>query len=338
MKKYPLIDLAKLYCAILVVLIHALEIPEGHYGANLLKYSLSSQAVPFFLIVSGFFFKKKWNVAENQTSFALGYCKHFLVFYAVWVLICTPEILIQYLSKYPDSSFVYLATLIFRRVVFAGQGVFWYLLVTAEAALIVGFLLKSRKMWLLYLLAGIGAVLDLIYFTQTSLPGLRTINQLTYTVFSWNNNFIMKGLPYMAIGVYFADNYEKWSLKNKPLIAAYLAVFLVHVIIFVGLSSVAENPGRYALLYPIQAVLLFLIAVSAERVNIPERIARESRLISSAIYCLHCFVIYYVINPTIGMNANTFLRIVIAVAVSIGVYWVVKKTECKPLIRLLTLK
>ena len=338
MKKYPLIDIAKLYCSVLIVLIHALEIPEGHYWGNLVKSSLSSQAVPFFFMVSGFFFKKKWDMTQDKTRFIMNYVKRFLALYGVWVLISTPEILSQYLGKYEDASPLYIAALIFRRVVFAGYGVFWYLLVTAESALIIGVLLKNNKQRLLYLFAGIGLLLDLVYYTRTSLPVLGTINQMFYTIFSWNNNFIMKGLPHMVIGVYFAANCENWSLKTKPLSLAYLAVFVIHVATFVGLFPIVENPSRYTLLYPVQAVLLFLIAVSVEHVAIPEKITCECRPLSSAIYCLHCFVIYYVINPTIGMDANTLIRTAISVALSVGTYWIVQKTGCKPLIRLLTLK
>lgn len=148
----------------------------------------------------------------------------------------------------------------------------------------------------------------------------------------------MKGLPHMVTGIYFATHCEKWSLKTKSLIIAYISVFAIHVATFVGLFPVVENPSRYTLLYPLQAVLLFLITVSTERVAIPEKIAHECRSASSAIYCLHCFAIYYVINPTIGVDANTFVRTAISVVLSVGVYWLVKKSGCKYLLRLLTLK
>lgn len=338
MKKYPLIDVAKLYCAVLIVLIHALEIPEGHYLGNLFKSSLSSQAVPFFFIVSGFFFKKKWSITQDKKQFVKGYIKHLLMYYAIWVLISAPELFHQYVTKYSGSSFAYIAALIFRRIFFAGYGVFWYLLVTAEAALIIGFMLKKKKTKLLYVLAGVGLLLDMIYYTRTSLPGFQTINQIFYTIFSWNNNFIMKGLPHMVIGVYFADHCENWNFKANRLLIAYVAVFLVHVVTFVALFPVVDNPGRYTLLYPIQAVLLFLLAVSANQITLPEKLVRECRPLSSAIYCLHCFAIYYVINPTIGINANTFLRTAIAVVLPVAVYWIAKKAGFKPLVRLLTLK
>ena len=163
MKRYPLIDIAKLYCAVLVVLIHALEIPDGHYWGNLFKSSLSSQAVPFFFIASGFFFKKKWDEVQDKKQFTLGYAKLLLAFYMIWVLISSPEIIYQYASKYPDGSLFYIAALVFRRVFLAGYGVFWYLLVAAESSLIIGVLLVKKRKRFLYILAGVGLLLDLVY-------------------------------------------------------------------------------------------------------------------------------------------------------------------------------
>lgn len=338
MKRYLLIDVAKLYCAVLIVLIHALEIPDGHYWGNLFKSSLSSQAVPFFFIASGFFFKKKWDVVQDKRQFVLGYAKHLLAFYAIWVLISSPEIIYQYVTKYPDGSLFYISALIFRRVFLAGYGVFWYLLVTAESSLIIGFLLAKKKKRFLYILAGIGLFLELGYYTRTSLPGFEIINKVIYTIFSWNNNFLLKGLPFMSVGIYFADHCGQCPVKRRHLVIAYCAAFVIHVIVFVGLHHIGINPSRYTILYPLQAILLFLIALSTDKTVLPDRFVRECRPLSSAIYCLHCFCIYYVINPTIGINANTFLRTAVAVLLSIGVYWVVKKANVRPLIRLITLK
>ena len=336
MKKYPLINAAKLYCAVLVVLIHALEIPDGHYWGHLFKSTLSSQAVPFFFIASGFFFKKNRDIVQDKKQFTLNYVKHLLTFYLVWVFISAPEILHQYLTKYPDGSFFYLSALIFRRVLCAGYGVFWYLLVLAESALVLGFILKKER--LTYILAVLGICLDLIYQTDISLPGFRTFNQLIYLVFSWNNNFLMKGLPYMAIGVYFANYCGGWTLKVKHLLVAYVSAFLIHVVVFAVVHSAGGNPDRFTILYPIQAILLFLVSVSAECSVIPESIIRECRSVSSAIYCLHCFMIYYVINPIIGINANVFIRVTVAVGLSVGLYWIVKTIKFRPLMRLITLK
>lgn len=338
MKKYPLIDVAKIYCAFLVVLMHTLEYPPGHYWAHLLQASLSFQAVPFFFIASGFFFRKKWDASENKDKFALDYVKRLLVYYALWVLITMPENLYTYLTKYAGQSFIYVMALMVRRIVFAGYGVYWYLLVTAEAAIVIHILLKRNYEKLMYALAVVGLLLGLAYYAKIDWLGLDVFHQVIYTIFSWSNNILMMGLPFMAVGCYLAHHCERWTMNSMKLGFFYIAVFLVHAIIFAAAYSAGSNPGRYTILYPLQALLLFLIAISADGVQIPDNMVRECRPLSSAIYCVHCFFIYYVIDPIISVTANTFLRFSLAVLLSVCFYWIIKKSNCKPLIRLITLK
>ncbi len=66
-----------------------------------------------------------------------------------------PGVLHQYISLYPDASPTYMAMLIIRRICLAGQGVYWYLLVLAEATLVAGALVIWKKERLLYSLAWI---------------------------------------------------------------------------------------------------------------------------------------------------------------------------------------
>ena len=56
---WPLIDIAKLFCALLVVMIHCLEIKQGHPVATFIVQCFSGQSVPYFMIVSGFFAANK---------------------------------------------------------------------------------------------------------------------------------------------------------------------------------------------------------------------------------------------------------------------------------------
>ena len=44
---FPLIDVTKLFCAVLVLLIHCLEVQSGHPIATFIVKCFSSQAVPF---------------------------------------------------------------------------------------------------------------------------------------------------------------------------------------------------------------------------------------------------------------------------------------------------
>ena len=75
MKRYPLIDVAKLCCGLLIVFMHALYHFENHYWGHMVVASLCHQAVPFFLIVSGFFFARNFEKAESKRGYVLNYVK-----------------------------------------------------------------------------------------------------------------------------------------------------------------------------------------------------------------------------------------------------------------------
>ena len=62
---YPLIDTVKLVCAFLVVLIHCVEVEIGHPIATFIVKCFSTQAVPFFMITSGFFAANKIDRKTN---------------------------------------------------------------------------------------------------------------------------------------------------------------------------------------------------------------------------------------------------------------------------------
>lgn len=337
MKRYPMIDLAKLYCALLVVLLHSPSSFEGHFWGYRIAASLSYQAVPFFLIVSGFFFVKNWEKSDDKRTFLLKYVRKLLIYYVLWILILSPETINLYVEKYPNSSWFYRAAVIARRIIFSGNGVYWYLLVLAESAVIVSLFLSRGREKLMYILGTAGLVLGFFYDANITALGFGKLRSIFYTIFAWSNNFIMKGIPYMAIGCYLARNHSKWTLRVKTLAVGYIAVALANIILFGVLYQWVTMPHGYMWLYPIQSVLLFLICICHDGQGIPGLLARESRPLSSAIYCVHCFFLNYAVTPLVTAVANTFLRFTLGAAMSITFYWLIKKSGCKPLHRLITL-
>ena len=120
---FPLVDYAKFFCALLVVLIHCLEISEGHPVATFIVQCFSSQAVPFFMIVSGFFVADKIDNKVKMKEIAKLCIKNWLSIYLAWAVLWLPYYIQFYSSKYPNASIVYICVMILRRFLFAGQGV-----------------------------------------------------------------------------------------------------------------------------------------------------------------------------------------------------------------------
>ena len=212
---------------------------------------------------------------------------------------------------------------IVRRVFFAGQGVYWYLLVLAEAAFIVGILVRYKKFKLLYIVCIIGLIMGFIYDASIGSFGMDKMHQLFYTVFSWSNNVFMKGIPYVSIG-YLFYKYEKLlriSIKKAILIYVLSSVGMI-IIYEIGIKSLL-------VLYPVQAICLFIIVNRLTGIDINIYITKLLGNLSAAIYFLHTVFIYGVIDYFFGINASVLLKFVVSVAMSIGVYFVVYKFKIK---------
>lgn len=140
---YTTIDVFKLIAAILVVLIHCSDNPDD-YTATCLTFTISRFAVPYFLIVSGFFFKKGLDKTDNKNTYFLNHIKKLSLLYLFWSLVTLPSTVLTYLELYPDSSFLYISVLIFRRIFLAGTGGYWYILATLEASIVIFLLINSN--------------------------------------------------------------------------------------------------------------------------------------------------------------------------------------------------
>lgn len=336
MKKYPLLDIFRLICACLVALIHK-GAPEGTLG-DLIKVCFSAQAVPFFFITSGFFFAAKLDKAENKKAFVLNYASRMFIFYMLWILIQFPSILRAYTALYPDASWPYLAAVLARRILLAGNAPFWYLLALSETALVAGILLSCHKEKLLVWLGGIGLCMNYLYTLQIPLPVFQQFYKLVYAVFSWNNNFIMIGIPFFTIGVLFSRNLERIRVRVHTVVYLYVAVSAVSVACFVLLRRTGLDVAKYLYLFTPQAVGLFLVGILAADIPVPEKISGTCRSLSAAIYCLHMPVLEWVFGKIIPWSPWFAVNYWGIIALCIVIYYVAKLGKIRPLYRLITLK
>ncbi|MBE6682524.1 MAG: acyltransferase [Ruminococcaceae bacterium] len=337
MKKYPLIDVFRFLCACLVIMIHCDGV-DGNPISHMIVTCFSRQAVPFFFIVSGFFFCRKLKSTADPKSFVIGYAKRLILFYFIWAIISLPEVVQTYLALYKGSSPVYIALVIVRRVIFAGSGVYWYLLVTLEAALICGFLIIKKWEKLMYIIAAFGIVACFFYSADFDWFLVRQFNDLIYTVFSWSNNVFMLGIPFFAVGCFFTTLEGRIKLNTPSLCVAYFAVSAAGIVAFSLVYDKIALYEKYFFLFPLQAVLLFMIGISS-KISIKDSICSELRNISSTVYCVHCFFIGYVLKAIwVNEFAPVWIGFLLPLTLSVVLYYIVKIIGFKPLFRLITLK
>ena len=326
-KKYwPLIDVAKLVCALLVVLIHCVEVKQGHPVATFIVQCFAGQAVPFFLIVSGFFCARKI-MHNNMVKIIKISIRNWLILYLAWSVLWLPYYICFYRKQYPGSTMLYQVIMIIRRYIFAGQGVYWYLLVLFESVIIVAFFVKHNMDKALYIISICGVAIGILYDANVNVLWMRVIHRVIYFIFSWSNNLFMKGIPYVTIGYLFYKNKEKYSLKKIDKIIIGYAVSSIAMIIIYVLGK-----KEWLCVYPLQAVFLFMGTISiGNDSSFNESITRICRNLSSSIYYLHTIFIYGVIDVICGTDSMILLKFGIAVILSIIVYVIFEITGNKTL-------
>lgn len=318
----PFIDIAKFFCALLVVMIHCLEIRSNQI-ATFIVDCFSAQAVPFFFIVSGYFVAKKIDSGMKLRSLFNLCAKNWVLLYLVWTLLWLPYYINLYSTRY--DSIIMIIIVIFRRVFLAGQGVYWYLLVLAEATFVIGVLVRYKLYKVLYVICFLGLIMGFIYDANIISFGMGRIHQIFYTIFSWSNNVLMKGIPYVGIGYLF------WKKENLIKITAKEAT-LIYVLPSVGMIIIyLMDIKSLLILYPLQSISLFLITNKTTESNINTFLTERLGDLSAAIYFLHTAFIYGVIDSFLGMGTPIFLKFLISIIMSIALYFIVIKLRIKPL-------
>lgn len=323
------VDLFKFIAAILVVFIHANE-AKNEIVSNVIVNCFSGIAVPFFFIVSGFFFEKGLSKAENKKVFLFNYEKKLLLLYFFWQLFNLPLNIHMYIEKYPDASVLEYVLLLFRSIFLCGNGVVWYILAMAEAATVIYLIHKFfSKNICLYIFISVGLLLMLGYdsFSEIlSLTPYSYVNEGFYFVFSWSNNFIMKAIPFMGIGYLISKNHIRISCKISFLIFSFLSIVSLLVYIL-DIKSIVKFDLNIILYIPL-AILFFLISISI-KLKLSLKVSLLFREISSSIYFLHTYFIYNIMDIFFGIEFSSIIKVLVSVSASICVYCIVKKSRIK---------
>ena len=300
---YTGIDLFKLIAAVLVVLLHAVE-TSAWYPCEV-KFVFTRLAVPFFFIASGFFFFNGLDKAKNKFEYFRRYEKNILKLFIVWALIIyLPFTILNYIDIYHDAGPLKLSGLLFRRIFIIGAGPYWYLVALFWSALFL-YLCYIRKYERL-LLGGIifGFFCMIIYSCfrnalSAVLCPVRIFAELIYTVFSWEFNFIMYGIPFMGLGYLFAKKKIKISINNSIcilLVATILRIAEYNLPYIFPMSFWNDNSINIAFIF--QAIAYFMMAMNLD-FNIKKDTSMVLRQFSSCIYFSHAIFLYEILNPAL---------------------------------------
>ena len=300
-KQYSGIDIGKLICAVLVVILHAVE--TSSFFPCEIKFVFTRFAVPFFFMCSGFFFERGISQAADEKKYFIRYEKHLLIIFAIWTALYFPFTLASYIQNNPGASVIKITLLLIRRMFVIGAVPFWYLLAMILSVPFLYFCKKRENNKLLTIAVVLGLLLGLLYtcfqgaLSQFAL--YQYYRNAVYTVFSWEFNFIMYGIPFMGIGYLISAFNVKVSVKVS---ATVLAVTTLLRLVEFNLPAIF--PGEFwennelSVAFIFQAMAYFLLMKEITP-GIKKSTSLTIRSLSATIYYTHVFFLYELLNPVL---------------------------------------
>lgn len=283
-KSYDAVDITKLILAIFVVAIHT-----DVQGALLFGHI----AVPFFFIVSAFFFFTKYVTLSKvkQNELLRKYVIRIFKLYLIWTIIYLP----LNLRRLEGSAFEQVTSYArwFLTGYYPSFGPAWYLVASMIGMAVVVWLIRRIGIKLTFaagVLIEIGMIAIISY--NAVLPGvLQNVGDLI--IFS-----PLRAIFYFAVGYLLANRVGVLAFCAKR-IKTVIGVTLVSLVIMVIEQVMIEKMGlnlrlvfrAETIMIPIVAIVLTLLTLS---LSIRVKYARVARELSTFIYLSHmAFVAVY---------------------------------------------
>ena len=277
------IDRFRQVAALLIVGIHTYPLSSISESLNFLVVNIFSRiAVPFFLMVTGYFLLPQYFSKEKSSAKQLVcFIKKTGLYYAIATALYLPiSIYAGYYSEGP------IAATIFRNILFDGTFYhLWYLPASIIGVLLLYFL--SRR-FSLRAVVGISAVLYLIgllgdsyYGLVSNAPLLNSIYSVGFQVFSYTRNGFFYAPVFLAMGALIAKTKQRLDARISLLGFAASMLLMIAEGFTLSYSGFQRHDSMYIALLP---CMLFLFHLLLARKGKTSPILRS---VTMWIYILH---------------------------------------------------
>lgn len=244
MKQYKSLDLAKIICALMIIVIHTA--PFGSYSKMLsfgFRNIICVIAVPFFFLTSGFLAFKKLDTLEGnkQKSYVFRYLKRLAVMYLIWTVVYFVFVAVKWSRKGFSVSLVleYVRDFFFE----GSYSTIWYLPALFTATLAVYLLHKKFSYRAIFAIACVIYLFTLggssYYGLVTKVPAIEAVYEVYYSFFDTIKNGICFGMIFVSMGAMVSENEERVTENTTPFRA------FVPVVLFAGLLAIEEFAVAY---------------------------------------------------------------------------------------------
>ncbi|MCM1536405.1 MAG: serine racemase VanT catalytic subunit [Clostridium sp.] len=305
-RQFNALDSFRIIASLLVVAIHTSPFASFSATADfVLTRVLARIAVPFFFMVTGFFLLPPYLFGHTKDYRRLSaFLKKTLILYLAAVLLYLPVNL--YAGHFRDTTlWDKLRMLLF-------DGTFyhlWYLPAVILGALLV--CLPARRlpfkavMFLCLILYFLGLLGDSYYGIIAAVPGMKSIYEAIFFIFSYTRNGIFYAPVFLAMGAYLSQDRQNGAKRGKALNPQSLSIqqnvvdFSIFLIIMIaeGLLlhrfDMQRHDSMYIALLPCM-FFLFRVLLAIEHKNLLSEKpcaglfpAGYLRTLSTYIYLLH---------------------------------------------------
>lgn len=286
------LDFFKLILSFFVVGIHCNLLSDYHEPSSFyLNEGLFRIAVPFFILVTGYYFDRV-QTAKQLFTWAL----RLFVLFAFWTAVYFPI-----WNKEPK---------LFIKTIQAINGfeLLWYIIHMLVAGVIFFYLRKYKAFNTLIvpvLLFMLGCLIEysIIYSHNETVHKFFRFAMMLY------RNFLFVCLPFLMIGNYIKQH--KCMANGKLLILSFL-LFFIEISCNYIFSKESPNP-----IFDLSFSLIFItptLFLSIKQLQVPYKGGKQIALIASAVYFSHFWILYFL--KSYGVQ-DSLQRWLIACSVSV---------------------
>ncbi len=215
MKYYNAIDIARVIAAVLVITVHTDPLMTySETGNYFLVAVIARLAVPFFFVVSGFFYGKKIVIGKSYTHdvhLLFPFLKKLLTIYTVWMFMYLPFQLIAWVKS--GESWTYWLSFLQRTIFEGSYYTLWYLtglmFATAFSYMLFKIMRPQFVLLLTFSLFVIGTMFNSYYDIWQNGETFITY----YTIFLTTRNGLFFGAFFVSLGIFLSKRKTVLSMR-----------------------------------------------------------------------------------------------------------------------------
>lgn len=291
------IDLMRVICAYMVVAIHVHPFEDiNHNLGYIFTQIIPRIAVPFFFVVSGYFFTKSL-IKDNEVT--MRYLKRLIKIYTLWSIVYFLLDMITDLVRGNIDILSMVKNNIVSYFILGSYYHLWYFPALIFCVIVVSILNKFKCINKLYKISIILYIIGVLGCSYNSIGiNIPLLNKLyLFSQFTLIRRAVLMGLPFFMLGyfIYLKSN-NIYKAENSTIIKRLILIIICFLteIAIVNILRIQENIVISLFLYPLTG-LIFSLCLKNPMNNMYKH-CNLFKYVANLVYYSHPLVIFVISN------------------------------------------